>query len=987
MPKEDHQAHVTPLKRGDACLYCRKRRIKCSAAKPSCQHCAKAGRECVYDSGKPVSRVKQLEEKVAELETMLRAGADGSRSTQGDGEGRTSSSESIPQMPPFRHQSSSDSLSGLGMDASSDGQTRANGLFDHHVPSGGANASGGINMNGTLPAMPPFYQRSSSDSASEFGMDTFQASDLLGTRYMQEAPMPSTSTAYSLPMDPNAITAESFDYTMFESILGSQHTQTQSQAQPPRSPAQASAQQTSYAQFQSAMFTNTSHVEPPGSGNYELLSMSRTDTSTALEAFDFNMLDPAYTSLLSSFESSMSPTAQVPEAAGAGYPALNMTLPASDPASAYTINPAIGTGQGGPLPGNLYSATGTTPRPWIPIGPQPVSYSPQRTPQASATPTPGQIRASALLEQIRIPPPDGTPTPIGMDDIREKHERQWATGVTEAITPPGQKGPSGADLGLGSADDEGFQLIGGWFDAADLPKVARDHLLDIFFSNLRLFGQEGIHVPRFMASLTLPPAKRPHPCVLYSMYTMASRVSTSPSIRTLEPHFYSIAAKQLEESIANADRLLDATRASTLLAIYKYSKARYHEGWMMTGQAARLAISCGLHQIKSSVWKPPITTEETADLSGIMRHRSYVVPPAKDPVEHGERIWSLWTIYATDRCGAISTQWPPAMPDEVIHTPFPKPLHEYELGLVTTEDDRSLASLYEKPLAHRPLPHYMESTLISARLRGIGILERASKLMYLPAEEGWDHNLSLDLSKSTGGSPVDIAIDDYLYSQMAAAAGMPNVNASARSRSGSADTGRSTGVPGWTRCAKIRTPKAYEEVKQALLRIEADLAPEWRVNWFVWDGKLQDWHFKGKPRKELVTLDSQHFVLGCAWMFLFDVFSFNAENTDAVHVAQRLTATVKQLSQTAMTTDLDVFIAMTWTFISKILIREMKRLHLVGDHAGATVIEAEVQILIDALRDYGRRYTIATMQALRAERYKAATTEETAFLEGDDVED
>lgn len=65
--------HRAPLKRGDACLYCRKRRIRCSATKPSCHHCTKLKRVCVYDTSKPVSRVRQLENKVAELEDSLRA--------------------------------------------------------------------------------------------------------------------------------------------------------------------------------------------------------------------------------------------------------------------------------------------------------------------------------------------------------------------------------------------------------------------------------------------------------------------------------------------------------------------------------------------------------------------------------------------------------------------------------------------------------------------------------------------------------------------------------------------------------------------------------------------------------------------------------------------------------------------------------------------------------------------------------------------------
>ena len=74
------------------------------------------------------------------------------------------------------------------------------------------------------------------------------------------------------------------------------------------------------------------------------------------------------------------------------------------------------------------------------------------------------------------------------------------------------------------------------------------------------------------------------------MYLMASRMSSSIPICSLESHFYSIASTKLEESIAQADRLFDAVRAATILAVYKYSLARYHEGFMMTGQAARYVV-------------------------------------------------------------------------------------------------------------------------------------------------------------------------------------------------------------------------------------------------------------------------------------------------------------------------------------------------------------------------------------------------------------
>jgi hypothetical protein len=41
----------------------------------------------------------------------------------------------------------------------------------------------------------------------------------------------------------------------------------------------------------------------------------------------------------------------------------------------------------------------------------------------------------------------------------------------------------------------------------------------------------------------------------------------------------------------------------------------------------------------------------------------------------------------TERCGSISAQWPPSIHDDVITTPYPKPIHEYELASPFTLSD------------------------------------------------------------------------------------------------------------------------------------------------------------------------------------------------------------------------------------------------------------------------------------------------------------
>ncbi|WWC95459.1 hypothetical protein V866_002323 [Kwoniella sp. B9012] len=1005
MPKED-PSHPPPLKRGDACLYCRKRRIRCSADKPTCQHCLKSGRECVYDSGKPVSRVKQLEEKVAQLENLLKSSA--GKDDAGDSGRRESSTStaSTSQPPPLQHHSSSSSsqsqdvpmdLSGMGggepssstsYGYSANNETFDINMFDAILGNSNSQNTGSSNHNSFASFGGAFFSGSASTGATPNFFGLVNSSSPTGQN---------VESLFDFNMlDPN--------YMSLLSSFGDTSTG-------PTTAAQPFVNSDSRSHFQSSNIdTNPSvpipHPDPP-SGTFPHPHLSgppqppTTSTSQPLSA-SLGFYNPNSTSCPMHLNSDDS------------------KVPTSyDLAQFQTqTNPSVHTSDGTSPALNQYVNS---------CDPEDLTQTLLNTLNRNNTLTESESRMAELLRSSQVKHPQLSDPESFLKDVeislertvgadrhtsittdkddtkgqQEGNSQQWVTGITEAspLNEPAGPGtsPSATAVSDGGglrssvpfydpkediAEDDGPNtLVGGWFDAHDLPKVARDHLLDLFFSGMRLFGQE-FHVPRFMASLTLPAHKRPHPCLLYSMYTLASRTSDSPPIRQLEPHFYKIASSQLETSIGMADRLLDATRASTLLAIYKYSKARYHEGWMMTGQAARLAVSCGLHQIPSSVFKPSNLPHLNADLVGMMRHRSYVLPPPKDAIELGERIWCFWSIYVTDRCGSISTQWPPAISDEVVTTPFPRPLHEYELGLVTEQDDhQSIQSIYKISPLHNPLPHYAETTLISIRLRAICILERASKLMYQPPEEGWERFLPLSNPTSTSNSNSNSNsptsnIDDYIYSQISTAAGfVPSYQTTGHGTHHNSNSNNRS-KEGWTRTARIRTPKAYEEVKQALLKIESDLPPEWRVEWWKWDGKVQEWHFT-KARKDLITL---HFVLGCAWMFLYDVFSFNAENTDAINVAKRLTVTVRFVSKEVMTSDLDVFIAMTWSFISKILIREMKRLQSLGDVTGANSLEPDVQILVTALREFGQRYTIGTMQAMRTERYRKTTEEETSFL-------
>jgi len=155
-------------------------------------------------------------------------------------------------------------------------------------------------------------------------------------------------------------------------------------------------------------------------------------------------------------------------------------------------------------------------------------------------------------------------------------------------------------------------------------------------------------------------------------------------------------------------------------------------------------------------------------------------------------------------------------------------------------------------------------------MRAICILERASKLMYIKPELGWQEALATRSNPpSSGASPASAF---GLGTGMGAGGGGSSVSPDwgddmisndqyinliggmcADSRRGSENPPEHKG---WTRTARVRTPKAYGEVLMALRRAESDLPPERRTNWEEWDGNVQDWHFGGTNRRDAYVLVS-----------------------------------------------------------------------------------------------------------------------------------
>lgn len=127
----------------------------------------------------------------------------------------------------------------------------------------------------------------------------------------------------------------------------------------------------------------------------------------------------------------------------------------------------------------------------------------------------------------------------------------------------------------------GVQLL-----ESDISQSARDYLLDLFFCPPRSkAGSEPWSETQFRLRMKMGNWQRPHPALLFAMYTVAASSSYIPAVRALADSLYAIAAKKVDESISQEDRLLDCINAIKMLGKWLFSKARALEAYNMTWKA------------------------------------------------------------------------------------------------------------------------------------------------------------------------------------------------------------------------------------------------------------------------------------------------------------------------------------------------------------------------------------------------------------------
>ncbi|KAG8902283.1 hypothetical protein FRC01_009625 [Tulasnella sp. 417] len=257
---------------------------------------------------------------------------------------------------------------------------------------------------------------------------------------------------------------------------------------------------------------------------------------------------------------------------------------------------------------------------------------------------------------------------------------------------------------------------------SDLSPRLRKDLIGIFLQN-REKCYFDLHVGRFIASLSLPPAdpQAPHPTLVDAILLVGCYFSRDPSLAGYESGLLVAANSHLSTSFHHTDRLHDFIRASNLIAFYYFCKGMYPEAYQQIITSCNMVVTCGLHQIPSSAWTP--MGEEDSDK---------FLPYPEDAVEQGERIHTFWQTFCLEKMILMVISRPAYLlggPDSdpllQISTPWPHVISDYEIGAVSDLDKRSVTHLFLNQMS--TLPGRLE-TLDSLRSQGYALVYKAVHL-------------------------------------------------------------------------------------------------------------------------------------------------------------------------------------------------------------------------------------------------------------------
>ncbi|KAJ9116361.1 hypothetical protein QFC22_004802 [Naganishia vaughanmartiniae] len=280
-----------------------------------------------------------------------------------------------------------------------------------------------------------------------------------------------------------------------------------------------------------------------------------------------------------------------------------------------------------------------------------------------------------------------------------------------------------------------------FLDSLALPAETRPHpaLLYILFAEASRVISKGLPLP-FGAKVI--PDFYNQPDVTLFQYAM-----------DLQPAFCDRAQTLFHQALKEIDRPLDLLKASSGICRFLASMGRSLEAWLSV--CFRLAVACGLHKIPRATLRPsgasatpastsdrdtfttdfgilqsqspmtmqrqtlfgpawpsqtnnrfePYTPNTTPQPAGQILPKLIVVPPPADNIQLWERMELFWAVKELDWGLSTNLGWTAAIGDSEVQTPWPRPLSDYENGLLDEVTDGSVRDLLhpnENLISSRP---------------------------------------------------------------------------------------------------------------------------------------------------------------------------------------------------------------------------------------------------------------------------------------------
>ncbi|KAJ7708087.1 hypothetical protein B0H17DRAFT_1031701 [Mycena rosella] len=207
------------------------------------------------------------------------------------------------------------------------------------------------------------------------------------------------------------------------------------------------------------------------------------------------------------------------------------------------------------------------------------------------------------------------------------------------------------------------------------PADVIEGLVDTFlahFSQVGFFLDSGVFRHSALLSFPFGHYNRPSPALLSAVYMWGSRLSQAPPHPVYnEDAFLACTLQNIHQDLGgqHPQRVMHGIQAELLLSLYYLTLGRPVEGIYHSSAAVSLAISSGLHLIKSSQLRPQPAL-------GVLE--APLAPPT-DPLEEGERINAFWTVVVVNNYWVAAHGSPSAISyaDTPIDTPWPLDLDDY----------------------------------------------------------------------------------------------------------------------------------------------------------------------------------------------------------------------------------------------------------------------------------------------------------------------